>query len=118
MFRLAILMGLSTATLASAHPYIVPQPVYPGVPQAGFLGFPQAGFTADVAFVRSLYFQFLQREPDPHGMRTWLNRLAQFRGDRQRLTWEFQQAAQREWNANNLNAPAPISPYAPYGSWR
>lgn len=124
MIRLAtltIVTSLLSTTFASANPYIWPQPVYTGFPQPGFVqpGFPQPGFVQpgfgpDVAFVRSLYLQYLQREPDPRGMRTWLNRLAQFRGDRQRLTFEFMQAAQRELNANNPFFPAPVNPYGPW----
>jgi hypothetical protein len=54
-----------------------------------------------VSFIQSLYHHYLHRNPDPQGMRTWLQRLAQFNGDRARVTQEFLQAAKLELNSNN-----------------
>ena len=71
-------------------PYATPYSYYPPHPE------PNA-----VQFVRSLYHQYLNREPDPQGMRTWLRRFVQYRGDTDRLTREFLQAAQFELNTNN-----------------
>jgi hypothetical protein len=127
MAGLTALTGLAltlTATHANAQigvfPPIPGQPVPPGfgvgpgVPWGPFPGSPVIGGPlggSDAAFVQSLYWQYLGRYPDPRGFRTWLNRLAQFGGDRHRLTQEFILAAQRELNANN--------PYSPWnrGRW-
>jgi hypothetical protein len=67
----------------------------------------------DVQFVSSLYAQYLGRNPDPKGLNTWVNRLAQFGGDTNRLTQEFIQASQRELNSNN-----PYYPRGGRGRWR
>lgn len=77
------------------QPYAPPQPD----PYSVFGG-------GDVEFVRSLYVRYLGREPDPQGMDTWLRRLADFRGDTDRLTREFLPAARIELDANRYSPPA------------
>ena len=76
-------------------------PYNPGGFTPGFNGGPAFGGGPGADYVRSLYIQYLRREPDPGGMQTWLNRLNDFGGDYQRLTAEFAQAAALERNANN-----------------
>ena len=86
-----------------SSPYVYP-PSYGGYPyDTGYAG----GYEAE--FIRSLYHQYLGREPDPQGIQTWLARLAQYNGDRSRVVNEFLVAAQRERLSN--------TPGYPYGGW-
>lgn len=115
MRRLAAAAVLAAVPMMTGFQYPFPQSVYPNY-QPGYAGYQPRGFGDKAQFIRALYNRFLQREPDPQGFQTWLNRLAEFGGNRQRLAQEFQQAADREQNANNPYYPRFNNPYAnPYG---
>lgn len=96
---LALVVGLSTAAAATAaNPYGWAQPGFP----RNYPTYPgyQPGFGDEAQYIRSLYLRYLNREPEPLGMRSWLNRLAFYQGDRQRLEHEFLRAAQAEVESN------------------
>lgn len=82
-------------------PRYVPTPAYRTAPSYVFPVQPGYGISGEADFIRSLYLQYLQREPDPQGLQTWLTRFAVLGGDVQRLTLEFSQAAFIEQNSNN-----------------
>lgn len=67
--------------------------VYGGYPAAGQF---QPVDPAASGVVRSLYLQYLGREPDPEGLQFWSNRLAALGGDTGLLTLQFAAAAQPE----------------------
>lgn len=93
-------------------PRYAPVPSYyspPAFPQAGF---PQVS-DPTVDYIRNLYVNTLGREPDPQGMETWLIRYQQLGGDVERLTAEFNAAANLELNANN-----PAYRFAPLPRYR
>ena len=114
----AITLAATGGPAAAQYGYF--PPTYANPYQAGYgpqVGYPGGGFGQyqpgygqpvggpEVVFVNSLYSQYLGRNPDPRGLRTWVNRLQQFGGDTNRLTQEFIQASQRELNSNNPYYP-------------
>ena len=119
MKRFAAVALLAVVPFVTGFQYRLPQSAYP-VYQPGYPGYQPGAFGDEPQFIRALYNRFLQREPDPQGLNTWLTRLVQFGGNRQRLAQEFQQAAQLEQNANNPYYPRFNNPNAnpysnPYG---
>lgn len=79
------------------------QPTYNYVPQydtgSVYGGYPSTGYAQPVdntAVIRSLYLQYLGREPDPEGLQYWSGRLAGAGGNIAQITQDFAAAAQNE----------------------
>lgn len=62
------------------------------------------------AWVRLMYVEVLGREPEPAGMRNWLDRLDKQRFDRVKVAREFLQSAGAEIAAGGGNRPGIIPP--------
>jgi hypothetical protein len=69
-----------------------PGTVYGGYPSAGYV----QPADPSAAVVRSLYLQYLGREPDQEGFQYWSGRLAGAGGDIAQITRDFAAAAQNE----------------------